>query len=89
MLRYRITTPDGHTWTAELNPAGALAELERGRTVTPLGPSPITRRVNAVREAAELLAREDITDDQYSRATALMRRWDITAAELDAHYAGV
>jgi hypothetical protein len=84
MMVYKITTPAGRSYTAELNPAGAVLEVQRGNTVTVVGLSPIAIRVNAVRTAAELLAREDITDDQYDAATSLMRQHGITADELNA-----
>lgn len=84
MKVYLITTPDRREYTAELNPAGALAELARGNTVRELGLSRITKRVNAMREINALLALEDITEDQYNRATGLMRLWSITGDELNA-----
>ena len=84
MMVYKITTPAGRSYTAELNPAAALLEVQRGNTVTVVGLSSIAIRVNAVRTVAELLASEDITDDQYVTATSLMRQHGITAHELNA-----
>jgi len=87
MLRYRVTLTAGpnagHSTTVELNEAAAADHRARGYHLESLGPSRIAQRVAAIQEAADLLAREDITDDQYSRATGLMRMWRITAQDLN------
>lgn len=39
MLRYKITTPEGHSITCDMNEAAALMEVERGNRVELLGRS--------------------------------------------------
>jgi len=91
MMRYRVTLTAGpnagHSTTVELNEAAAADHRRRGYHLEALGLSRISQRVNAVKEAAVLLAREDITDDQYSRATGLMRQYGITSDDLNAYHA--
>jgi hypothetical protein len=43
----------------------------------------VHKRAAAVTEVRDLLAREDITDAQYERATGLMRTWKIRAVDLN------
>ena len=83
MMVYKITEPDGRDWTAEMNEAGALLQASKGRTVTVVGLSRITARVNAVSTVVTLLASDAITDDEYVTATSLMIRYRITADDLN------
>jgi hypothetical protein len=83
MMRYRITTPTGHSTTAELNEAAVLDYLARGWQLEVLGLSRISQRVRAVREVAELWARDGLSGADMERAKALKTEWQISLAEMN------
>jgi hypothetical protein len=92
MLRYRITLTTGpnagHSTTAELNDAAAQQHRDRGYHLEALGKSGISERVDAVRTVAELFAKDDIADDEYHAAVALMTRHKIDARDLKGFWSG-
>lgn len=74
---------DGHPATT-YNPVQGATWCRCGADVTAGDNAPATPRISAAREVLGLLGREAITDEQVDRAMGLMRRYRLTADELNA-----